>query len=155
MSIENLTAQYHGTLNPFGSGWASVSYTVHNTGNITLGATQAVTISGLFGIDRPCGVGRARAVAPARSGLPVKVRIDGVWPELVMHASVSVKPVGAAGAANPLLPVNTARTSLWAVPWTLLTLVLAVLALVAAGSGGGTPTPERHAIAREPTASQY
>ncbi len=131
LSIENLTAQYHGTLNPFGSGWASVSYTVRNTGNITLGATQAVTISGLFGsTGRAVSVAHVPLLQPG-AAVPVKVRIDGVWPELVMHASVSVKPVGAAGAANPLLPVNTARTSLWAVPWTLLTLVLVVLALIA------------------------
>ena len=130
LAIENLAAQYHGTLNPFAAGWASVSYTVHNTGNVTLGATQAVTISGLFGTTgRAVSVAHVPLLLPGAS-LPVKVRVDGVWPELVMHASVSVKPVGAAGAANPVLPVNTARTSFWAVPWTLLTIALAVVALL-------------------------
>ena len=40
---------YADTPNPFGKGDATVTYTIHNTGNAILTARQAVSVSGPFG----------------------------------------------------------------------------------------------------------
>ncbi|WP_127358803.1 hypothetical protein [Actinacidiphila soli] len=41
--------RYSGTPNPFGKGDATVTYTIHNTGNAILTDRQTVHISGPFG----------------------------------------------------------------------------------------------------------
>ena len=41
LSVESLSVGgYHGTVNPFGGGSTSVSYTVHNTGNVSCRARR-------------------------------------------------------------------------------------------------------------------
>lgn len=133
LSIEGLHASYHGTLNPFGSGSVTVTYTVRNTGNVLLGGRQRVTVTGLFGST---GSLKALADVPVLlqgSSYPVRVLVPEVWPEIFMHATVSVTPESVAGAANPPLKVARAETSFFAVPWTLLGLILVLLALIVGG----------------------
>jgi hypothetical protein len=156
LRVERLTADYHDSLNPFGSGYATVGYTVHNTGNVILGGTQRVTVSGLFGTTGT--VGALAAVPPLLPGATARVSVvvRHVWPELYLHARVTVTPLGLTGAADPGLRPITTTTGMWAIPWML---VLVVALLVAAvwlvnrwrkrpGSGGahraarGAPAPE-------------
>lgn len=49
LAIEDLHIDYSGTFNPFAKGDATVTYTVHNTGNATLSANQAASVTGPFG----------------------------------------------------------------------------------------------------------
>ncbi len=144
LTIENLTASYTGTLNPFGTGTAVVSYTVHNTGNVRLGGRQSVHVQGLTG---PAAL--ATDVPDVPMLLPggtaaVTLPVEGVSPLLHLTAAVTVTVLAPAGDANPPAAVATATTTFWAIPWTLLALLL-LAAIVGAwfwrrrASGGSGP----------------
>ncbi len=49
VSVESVRVHYSGTPNPLGKGDATVTYTIHNTGNAILSARQTVSVSGPFG----------------------------------------------------------------------------------------------------------
>ena len=128
LSIEHLSVSYHGNANPFGSGSATVTYRVHNNGNVTLGAGQTVKVSGLFG--------QVAAVHPAPISLLLpgssfgeKVEVPGVFPEIRMTAKVELRPVVPAGSLDTgLKSAYSASTSFWAVPWLLIAIVIGLLA---------------------------
>lgn len=130
LTIAGLKATYDGSWNPAASGTATVSYTVRNTGNVDLGGNQAVKISGLFGsVGSITTTPQVPLLLPGGS-YPVRVIVHHVWPELFMHAKVTVTPLGASGAVNPVVKPFSAETSFWAVPWALLVLIVLVVGLV-------------------------
>ena len=49
LTVTGLVVHYQGTLDPIGTGNATVTYTVSNTGNVALGGLQTVDVSGLLG----------------------------------------------------------------------------------------------------------
>ncbi|MFC4018934.1 WxL protein peptidoglycan domain-containing protein [Micromonospora sp. GCM10011542] len=129
MSVEDPQVRYSGTANPFGKGDATVTYTIHNTGNSVLTARQVVSVSGPFG---RLGV-RAGQIDDPPQLLPgetwkVSVPIHGVAPALRLTGTVTLVPLltDASGSIAPLASVET-TTHAWTVPWTLLLLVLVVL----------------------------
>jgi hypothetical protein len=132
LSIENLHASYSGQFNPFASGVVTVRYTVRNTGNALLGATQLVSVHGLFG---------SSAQAKDLPGVPlllpggaynVSTRLPGVPPEITITAKVQLSPHGLRGDINPGLHATTASVTLWAIPWILVAVVIVVLLIIAA-----------------------
>ncbi|WP_377268080.1 hypothetical protein [Peterkaempfera sp. SMS 1(5)a] len=126
---------YAGTVNPFGKGDATVSYTIRNTGNAVLTAQQRVSLSGPFGwlwVE-------AGRIAPPPALLPgeswkVTVPVHGVAPGVSLAATATLTPLltDASGSTSALKPVR-ATTHGWAVPWVLLLMVV-VLVTVAAGA---------------------
>lgn len=132
LAVDGLSASYHGTGNPFGRGTVTMTYTVHNDGNVKLGGRQEVEIAGLLG--------STRAVAPADIPLLIPggskqmtVQVTGVLPAVWMTATVRVVPTKLASDSDPSLGVVTTATHFWAVPWTALLLVL----LLGGGGFGG------------------
>ena len=131
LAIEHLRARYRGTANPIGGGTVTVSYTVHNTGNVRLGARQQVMISGLFGTTRP-----AKALADVPLLLPdsamnMSVTVRGVLAQVSMRARVVLAPLSVPGDVNPGVPTRiTATSTFWAIPWALIALVAALLVCV-------------------------
>lgn len=131
LAIEHLRARYRGTANPIGGGTVTVSYTVHNTGNVRLGAQQQVMISGLFGTTRP-----AQALADVPLLLPdsamnMSVTVRGVLAQVSMRARVVLAPLSVPGDVNPGVPTRiTATSTFWAIPWALIALVAALLVCV-------------------------
>ncbi|MFI1091869.1 hypothetical protein [Streptomyces sp. NPDC020917] len=130
LAVEDLHTGYRGTANPFGTGDATVSYTIHNTGNATLSARQAVSLSGPFGWLKA----DAKDVAAPPSLLPgetwkVKVPVHGVAPGFRLSATVTLTPLltDASGSTSPLEPVRATAHG-WAVPWTLTALIVLVAA---------------------------
>jgi hypothetical protein len=131
LSVQGLAVDYHGTLNPFGAGSATVTYSVRNTGNVLISGTQRVGVTGIFGSTGATSkLVRLPLMLPGAT-FPMRVEVQHVWPQLVMHARVTVKPLGVAGAVDPRLTPADAATSFWAVPWTLLGLIVAAGALIA------------------------
>ncbi|MFE6487460.1 WxL protein peptidoglycan domain-containing protein, partial [Streptomyces sp. NPDC057757] len=135
LAIENLHVDYHGTANPFGQGDATVTYTLHNTGNALLSGAQNVTLTGPFGT---LSTQAARIAAPPEL-LPgerwkVVVPVDDVTPAVRLTAEATVTPAitDAAGSTSSLRPVRATTTG-WAIPWTLVLLVVLLLAAAAAG----------------------
>ncbi|MFI0718825.1 WxL protein peptidoglycan domain-containing protein [Streptomyces sp. NPDC021224] len=135
LKVEDLRVGYSGTANPFGSGDASVTYTIRNTGNATLSARQAVSVSGPFGWF----TAGAKSVAAPPALLPgetwkVEVPVHGVTPGVRLAATVTLTPLltDASGSTSALKPVRATAHG-WAVPWTLaLTALLLAVAAAAA-----------------------
>jgi hypothetical protein len=122
LSVENLAVSYHDNWNPFGSGSATVSYKVHNTGNVTLGAHQRVEIDGLFGGTASATAATIEVLLPG-STVSVRVQVPDVFPEIWMNAKVILKPIVPAGNVDPGVHPYSASTHLWAVPWVLIALI--------------------------------
>lgn len=157
LTVEDLHTAYHGTANPFGTGSATVTYTVRNTGNVRLAARQAIRVRDLFG-------GGARVAAPRDitellPGAAVKITASatGVLPAVRDTTTVRVDPKPVRGdIKHRVLPRVTRTENFWAVPWALLSLLLVVagaltLLLVRrrrrGGAGPGAPD-QRPAAAR-------
>ncbi|WP_055587819.1 WxL protein peptidoglycan domain-containing protein [Streptacidiphilus griseoplanus] len=133
LAVEDLQVRYAGTADPFAKGDATVTYSVHNTGNAVLTAQQRVSLSGPFGWLRV----DAGKIAPPPALLPgerwkVTVPVHGVTPAFSLAATATLTPLltDASGSTSALDPVS-ATTHGWAVPWTLSLLLLALIAAVA------------------------
>jgi hypothetical protein len=131
LQIQHLKASYSGTMNPLGRGIATVSYDVHNAGNVVLGGPQHVTVHGLFG-----GNWSAPSVANVPPLLPgatfhVSTKVPKVYPELLMSAKVTINEQGLQTQIDPGLHAVTARVHFWAIPWILLILLLLVVGVLA------------------------
>ena len=128
--VRQLKTSYHGSLSPFGSGSATVSYEVANTGNVRFSAAQELQLGSLLG-----GSAHAPKLAAIGELLPGNsvrqtAKVTGVWPGIRLNATVVLIP-----APSPQFPVPTlapirAHHSGWAMPWMLLLLI----ALIAAGA---------------------
>jgi hypothetical protein len=134
LAIENLHVDYSGSANPFTQGDATVTYTIHNTGNATLSAQQQVSVEGPFGQLRT----QARRVAPSPELLPgetwkMTVPVHGVTPAVRLTAKAALTPLltDASGSTTSLKPVEATAHG-QAVPWTLILLLLVVIAVIVA-----------------------
>ncbi|MFI9496152.1 WxL protein peptidoglycan domain-containing protein [Streptomyces halstedii] len=135
LAIEDVRVGYDGSANPFARGDATVTYTLHNTGNALLSGTQKVTLTGPFGT---LSTDAADVAAPPEL-LPgerwkVTVPVHDVTPAFRLTATAAVTPLitDAAGSTTALDPVRATGHG-WAVPWTaLVILILVVAAAVAA-----------------------
>jgi hypothetical protein len=132
LSAEDLRVNYAGTPNPFGTGDATVTYAVHNTGNAIVTARQAVTVSGPFG---RWSVPSAQ-LADTPPLLPgevwkVSVPVRGVTPALLLAGTVTLVPLitDTSGSTAPLSPVETTAHT-WAVPWVPLLILVVLCGLV-------------------------
>lgn len=130
LSVEGLHTAYQGTANPFGTGSATVTYTVRNTGNVRLAARQAVRVRDLFGGG--ASVANPRDITELLPGAAVKITASaiGVVPAMRDTTTVTVDPKSVRGdIKHRVLPRVTRVENFWAVPWALLALLL-----VAAGA---------------------
>ena len=128
--VEDLHASYAQSWNPFGRGHVLLSYTVHNTGNVRLAATQQVSFAGLFGTS---------ASGPALPDIPVLLpgasvqttaTIDDVWPALRGSAVVRLVPSAAAGDTDPRLAVVEQDVPVWTIPIMLVVLLVTITGAV-------------------------
>lgn len=132
LAVEDLHVDYSNTFNPFAKGDASLTYTIHNTGNAIVAARQAATVSGPFGSLRA----QAAKMADTPELLPgekwkVSVPVHGVAPALRLAGTVTLTPLvtDASGSITSLAPVGTTSHAL-AIPWALLLLILVPCGLV-------------------------
>jgi hypothetical protein len=131
LSVESASTNgFHGTPNPFGGGSTTVSYTVHNTGNVRLSGNQEVTITGLFGI--PLATVHPAALQQVLPGDSVRVvaHLSGVFPAGPMDLHVKVTPVEVPGSPHLTVPMaaGTYSVRMWATPWSQLGLLILLVA---------------------------
>ncbi|MCI2419589.1 DUF916 domain-containing protein [Saccharopolyspora sp. K220] len=133
LSVEDPQVHYSGTPNPIGTGDATFTYTVHNTGNAILTARQTASISGPFGLWRV----PAEQIDDSPPLLPgetwkVSVPVRAVTPALRLTGTVALVPLlaDASGSIAPL-PVIETTTHAWVNSWVLL-LVIALCVVVVA-----------------------
>lgn len=130
LTVTGLDVHYRGTLDPIGTGKAEVTYTIRNTGNVALGGRQTVYIAGLFGTKSTAPhVPQLQLLLPG-SSVKQSVQVSGVFPEVRESAHVSVEPLVIPGSVQPPSGPFRASTSFWAVPWTLIAVIVAVILLV-------------------------
>jgi len=143
-----LVAGYTPEWNPFGGGTAAVDFAVTNTGNVRVDVAQDIVVRGPFGIE--LAVLHADPVPNLLPGQAKHVRVEtaGIPPVLLLWGIVTLTPteptdtieesggertaIGEEAPPRPeveYIPV-TAETITGAVSWTLLALIVLVLALI-------------------------
>lgn len=132
VAIEDAHVDWNGGLNPLGSGDATMTYTLHNTGNAVLSAQQSASLTGPFGwFPATAGdIAEPPQLLPGESW-KVTVPFDGVAGSFSLAATATVTPivVDASGSETSLAPI-TATTGGAAIPWMLLLIVLLIAALI-------------------------
>lgn len=152
LEIVDLRATYAATLNPIEPGSAVVTYRLRNTGNIAQAARVETSLNGLFGPGVRPVVTELPVMTPG-SELEVEVPITDVWPVFRYTATVTATPLAQIG--DPVGDVVNAETTFWAIPWALLGLVLAIIALAGTAyvylrrRDDSAPPPGRHGSAAE------
>ena len=129
MTISSVAASYQPTLNPF-SGTATVTYTVTNTGNVSLIPVTVVSVRGLFGI--PMSSFERAELSEMLPGdvRTLSVSLDGVGQWVFLNPVIDLATSVDADAPSPgVLPKAQRDTVLFVVPWALL-VVLAVAGIV-------------------------
>ncbi|MEV6343815.1 DUF916 domain-containing protein [Actinoplanes sp. NPDC051851] len=134
MAVEDLRVAWHGSLNPFARGDATVTYTIRNTGNAVESADQDVSIAGPFGWLRTgaADVANPPELLPGESW-KVSVPLADVSPAVLLTATAKLTPrlTDASGSITSLDPV-TATATVWALPWPLTALLIVLIAAIAA-----------------------
>jgi hypothetical protein len=128
MSVESISAGFNNTVNPVGQGSATISYVVHNSGNIRLDGSQSVKVTGPFGMTATIPPKVLATVLPGDS-VEFTARTRGLYPAGPLTAHVTVLPAAPAGEpalTAPLAP-QSGTASLFAVPWAAFLLILLVI----------------------------
>ncbi|WP_448059557.1 WxL protein peptidoglycan domain-containing protein [Cellulomonas hominis] len=145
LTVSEPVVTYHQSANPFGASTATVRYTVTNTGNARLTATEQVTVSGVGGVATATAPdGTLPELLPGGS-LDREVQVAGVWPLVRAAAEVTLLPEAVGIGGGTVAPVAAAG-SVWAVPWALLAVVALVVVASVWGPGlvarrRGLPAP--------------
>jgi len=103
---------------------------VANTGNVRQNATQAVTVTGPFGQKSTIHPPKLPMILPGDS-VRVVVAVPGLYPAGPMTADVAITP-GWPPRTIPVAettPVANSTASLFAVPWSLIGLILLLAAI--------------------------
>ncbi len=129
LQVQSVSTGFNDPLNPFGGGTATISYSVKNTGNVRLDGTQVVSVSALFG-QRTVKPPPLPTILPGDS-IRVTAQVPGLFAAGPMNAKITDTP-GWPPRTVPLkatASVTTGTASLFAMPWSLLGLVLLLVAI--------------------------
>jgi hypothetical protein len=130
LQVQSVSTGFSDPLNPFGTGTATVSYSIVNTGNVRQEAAQTVTVTGPFGQKVVVHPAQLATILPGDS-IRVTAQAPGLFPAGPMTANVGVKagwPTDTIASGHLAADIN-ANASLFAFPWTLLGLVLLLVAI--------------------------
>jgi hypothetical protein len=130
LQVQSISTGFSDPINPFGTGSASVSYTVTNTGNVRQSAAPAVSVTGPFGQSAIVHPAKLPVILPGDS-VRVSASVPGLFPAGPMTAHVAVAagyPKGTIALAHTA-PDATGNASLFAFPWSLLGLILLLIAI--------------------------
>jgi hypothetical protein len=128
--VQSISTGFSDPINPFGTGSASVSYTVTNTGNVRQSATPAVSVNGPFGQAATVHPAKLPVILPGDS-VRVSASLPGLFPAGPMTAHVAVT-AGWPKGTIPLTkaaPAAASSAPLFAFPWSLLGLILLLAAI--------------------------
>ncbi len=156
LQVNDITATYSGAWR-FGAGTVTISYSLQNTGNMRLGAAQAVQISSVLQTKDAPAIANSREILPG-SSIRESVTIAGFYPVGVANAHIKITPLQVTqfGAAPAAFTVTKQFTALSYPIASLVGVIILVLIgggfwLLArrrrprntAGRHGGTPAPEK------------
>lgn len=129
-----MTAAYRPSWNPAAPGRIAVSYTVENTGDVTVAARRRARVSTSLGPDPTrTAVKDMAPLAPGRTRTLTDV-VDGVWPGIGAETTVELEPYVPSEPDLDLTAATiTARTKSTLLPWRQLAGLALIGAAVAAG----------------------
>jgi hypothetical protein len=130
LQVQSISTGFSDPLNPFGTGTATVSYTLTNTGNVRQSGTPTVNIAGPFGQAATVHPPKLPVILPGDS-VRVAARVSGLFPAGPMTTHIVVKagwPKGTIPLAQAAADA-TGAASLFAFPWSLLGLILLLVAI--------------------------
>jgi hypothetical protein len=130
IQLQSISTGFSDPLNPFGTGSATVSYTVTNTGNVRQSASPTVKVTGPFGQTVTAHPAQLPVILPGDS-VRVSAVLPGLFPVGPMTAHVTVKagwPKGTIALAQAASTV-IGTAPLFAFPWSLLGLILLLAAI--------------------------
>jgi hypothetical protein len=130
VQVQSISTGFSVPLNPFGTGSATISYSVANTGNVRQNVTQAVTVTGPFGQKSTIHPPKLPMILPGDS-VRLAVAVPGLYPAGPMTAHVTVTPGWPPRtiALPRTAPVANNTASLFAIPWSLIGLILLLAAI--------------------------
>lgn len=130
VQVQSISGGFNDSLNPFGNGSATISYTVANAGNVRQSGSAVVSISGAFGQSATLKAVKLPTVLPGDS-VRLSVTIGGLFPVGPMTTHVTVTPGWP--PRTPALPTPAPPTSgsgsLFAMPWSLVGLIVLLVAI--------------------------
>ena len=130
IQVKSISTGFSVPLSPFGTGAATISYTVANTGNVRQSVTPALTVNGPFGQKSVIHAKKLPMILPGDS-VRVTAAVPGLYPAGPMTAHVTATP-GWPPKTIPiaqLAPIAAGSASLFAVPWSLIGLILLLAAI--------------------------
>jgi hypothetical protein len=132
LAVDDLTAAYRHSWNPFSAGTVRVRYTTTNDGSVAVTGTGRVSTAGPFGVATRDARAEVEDMLPGGSR-EVDVRVAGVWALGRLRTTVDLSPAVPDGdAAGAQLRPGSASVTVWTVPWPQLVLVAVLVALVLA-----------------------
>jgi len=155
LRVESVSTSFNDPINPIGTGSATVSFSVVNTGNVRITGTDWLTVTGPFGKKVHLNLPKLPVILPGDS-VRVSGTASGLYPLGPMTATATVVPAFPSlllAAGEKLPPVSQDSASLFAVPWALIVVIL-----VLAGLGFGIRyylrwrTRQQHEIVAEAVA---
>jgi hypothetical protein len=127
LSVENLHVVYHASLNPLVGGSATLTYTVHNRGNVKLGARQQAGVRGLFGLSSQASKMPDIPLLLPGNSVRQSVTVQGVIPQIQMTASVTLIALKLPGDVDGPIANSTASVHFWAWPWLPIAVVVLLI----------------------------
>jgi hypothetical protein len=130
IQVQSISTGFSDPFNPFGSGAATVSYSVTNTGNVRQSAMPTVRVDGPFGRSVTVHPPKLPEILPGDS-VRVTASVPGLFPDGPMTAHVDAAtgwPTGTVPLAAAA-PAASGSASLFAFPWSLLGLLLLLVAI--------------------------
>jgi len=128
LTVTQLNATYTGTLNPLGRGQVHLSFVITNAGNVNLETHLSAAFSGEFGSGLHASLRNVPLLLPGAS-FHGSVVIDGIWPQFLVRTTLTAQPQIVAPGQRMTLPALTTTSTTWAIPWTLILVVLALTLL--------------------------
>ncbi|WP_327016283.1 WxL protein peptidoglycan domain-containing protein [Cryobacterium sp. MP_3.1] len=131
LTISSISSSYRGELNPF-AGETSLTISLQNTGNVSLGANTVAQVRGIFGIPLSDLIRTPIPEMLPGSSRTVTIVVPGVGPWVYLNPQVSLAATVDEDALPPgLLPSAQRSSDLFVVPWAfVIVLVLAGFVLL-------------------------
>lgn len=124
LTVSSIAAQYAPAINPF-SGSTDVTFSLHNNGNVALGANLAVSVKTYFAMDATDVLRTSVAELLPGSTRVVTVSVPGVAQIGYLNPHVVLVPTVDKDALSPGVLRSTEReTSIFVTPWWLIIVML-------------------------------
>ena len=129
LSVDQVTSSFEPNLATPGFGRLTVSWRVTNTGNVGVGAKQAVDVSMPFGLAVASSTpAKLSSILPGDSVVQTST-FDNVFAGVRLTSEVTATPVVLEGQV-PDAAAGAASDSIWAVSWIAVGIVTLIVALI-------------------------